>query len=362
VTGSRPTSPHRGTLELELLPVRVEDLSRWEQEWRELEQRSGNVNVYRSYDWLRSWAEVYQPRKLLLTRAVQTDAKVTVALGLVEVDRVRGWRFAGGTVSACRAPLCAAGIEDQLWEALARWLHTRPRAWSTLEASEVSGSAEALPGARLDRESTSCLSTPDSFDAYSATLTSKQRTEMRRRIRQAEAAGIKVEPVPAEEITAAIADFLRLHRQRALIKGERHASIDERLGRLLEKVADARSIDLSLFEIRRDGRRIAISVQLGYGTVAYPYNLGWEPEVSRLAPGILLGVSAVTDAIAREVHVIDMGPGAQSYKLALGFQPQERLTVTAVNPSAWGIALRAAGEAYARLRGRSGSAGVESSR
>jgi CelD/BcsL family acetyltransferase involved in cellulose biosynthesis len=346
-------------VKLELLPIDVSELATWEQDWRELERRTANDCVYTCYDWLRAWAEIYKPRKLLLAHATEPDDTGTVSLGLIEVDRVGGWRFAGGLVSPRRAPLCAAGHREAVWKELVRWLHAHPRAWSTVEASEVGDAAREIPGARLETRITPCLTLPSSFDDHLASLSAKQRHEIRRRLRRTQEAGVEVRRVPNEAVEGALADLLYLHRRRADVKGM-NTNLDERLVQMLRDVSTSSSIELYVFEVLSKGERIGVSVDLAYAGVSYPYVLGWEPQTSSLAPGILLALNTITASLQEGLRAIDLGPGDQNYKLALGFIPESRFVLEATNPSPWGHALRAAGTTYARLRSR--SAGLAISR
>lgn len=346
-------------VELELLPIDVSGLTAWESVWRELECRTTNDSVYTSYDWLRAWVEVYKPRKLMLAHVVEPDDGSTASLGLIEVDRIGGWRFAGGLVSPRRAPLCAAGRREAVWKALATWLHAHPRAWSTIEACEVGEAAQEIPGARLEARITPCLTLPDSFDDHLASLSAKQRHEVRRRLRRTQEAGVEVHRVPSEAVESALADLLRLHHRRADVKGM-NTNLDGRLVQMLREISTSNSIELYVFEVLSKGERVGVSVELAYGGVSYPYVLGWEPQTSNLAPGILLALNAITASLQEGLRAIDLGPGDQDYKLALGFRPESRLVLEATNPSPWGHALRAAGTTYARFRAR--SAGLATSR
>jgi CelD/BcsL family acetyltransferase involved in cellulose biosynthesis len=337
-------------LALSLQPIEAGELGAWETSWRGLEQSSADPSVYTTYDWIRAWADTYSDRRLVLAHVSAAHGGDTVALALIEVDRIRGWRFAGGEVTPRRAPLTAAGHEAMLWHMLADWLQAHPRAWSTFDACEVPRCGEALPGARLEAQRTPCLALPASFEAYLAALPSKRRGELRRRLRLAEREHAHVREVPAERHGDAIADFVRLHRQRALAKREHHALVDERLTRLLTRISAAAGVELSIFELCHRDARVAIDVRLSHRGVIYPYNLGWEPSVARLAPGVLLALNAIADGIARGAHTVDLGPGEQRYKLELGFTSRARLRLHAVNPSAWGSTMRVTGEVYQRLR------------
>lgn len=331
-----------------LVPVDLESFSSWRDRWQDLERRAKTVSVYTTFDWLFAWASVYQPRKLVLAHMVRPADGSTLALGLIEVDRLRGWRFAGGAPTLCRAPLCADGYEQDAWTALGAWLRSRPRAWSTLEASGVDQGAVGLPGASLSlsEHPTPCLSVPESFEAYLASLSGKRRHEIRRRLRRTQEAGVEVGAVTQSAAQGAFSDFLRMSKS-----GANASSKDERLVGLLECVHKCRSVELNLFEVRSEDVRIGVSIDLVHGDVSYPYNLAWEPDTSHLAPGILLTLNTVSYAIERKLRLIDLGPGEQTYKLALGFTPQTRFALHAVNRSTWGLLPTAAGNAYRRLRG-----------
>ena len=358
MAGSRPTSsrptggtPAAAALRLSLLDVDLASLAAWRDEWQRLERRSEEASPFTTYDWTRAWVETYRPPRLLLAHAVETDRGSTVALGLVEVSRLREWSFAGGEVTPRRSLLCAAGHADAAWRALAGWLRAHPRAWSTLDACEVAQGAGAVPGARLTATHTPCLALADSFESYLASLPSKRRGDLRRRLRLTEQAGVEVRRVPERERERAIADLLRLHGQRASAKAERHTNVDDRLGRLLARVCASSAIELAVFEVRRDGVPVATNICLEHGDVLYPYAHGWDPRGARLAPGIVMALDFIRDATSRGLSSIDMGPGEQDYKAALGAPPSRRLALRAGNPAAWARALRSAYAAYRRRRG-----------
>jgi CelD/BcsL family acetyltransferase involved in cellulose biosynthesis len=358
VIGSRPTSsratsaiPAVAALGLSLLEVDSASLAAWREAWRGLEQRSSDTSPFTTYDWVQAWVETYRPQRLLLAHVVERSGGSTVALGLFEVSRLREWSFAGGEVTPRRSLLCASGYADAAWRALAQWLQANPRAWSTLDAREVAEVAAGVPGARLTATRTPCLALPDSFESYLASLPSKRRSDLRRRLRLTEQAGVEVRRVPEQEMERAIADFLRLHEQRASAKAEHHANVDDRLGRLLAQVCASETIDLSVLEIRQDEITVATNVCLEHAGVLYPYSHGWDPRGARLAPGIVMALDFIRDASSRGLSRIDLGPGEQDYKAALGAVPSRRLTLQASNPAIWARTVRSAYATYERLRG-----------
>jgi CelD/BcsL family acetyltransferase involved in cellulose biosynthesis len=349
VTGSPiTTNSDPDTLELQLVRVDLDTFSGWGERWRALEQRAPDTSAYATFDWLHAWASVYQPRKLLLAHAVKTDDRTTAALGLIDVDRIRGWRFAGGAISPQRAPLCAPGCEAEVWRLLAAWLRRHRNMWSSLEASGIGEQAACVPGARLFAAPVPCLSVPGDFDAYLASMTGRQRKEVRRRLRRTEEASIEVREVSVDAFASAFADFLRMSELRPEIR-KNH---DRALGRMVERVATRSEIEVHLFEVIENEVRIGVSIDLIHNEVYYPYCLAWEPDRSAVAPGILLALNTIAFSIDRGLRVVNLGPGEQAYKQSLGFVAQEGLKLEAGNPASAGRALRILGDAYQRVRPR----------
>jgi CelD/BcsL family acetyltransferase involved in cellulose biosynthesis len=105
-----------------------------------------------------------------------------------------------------------------------------------------------------------------------------------------------------------------------------------------------------VFEIRHDDIPVAINIRLEHQGVIYPYSHGWDPRDARLAPGIVMALDFIRDATSRGLRSIDMGPGEQDYKLALGATPSKRLTLHAENRAIWARGVRVACTIYQRLR------------
>ena len=235
-----------------------------------------------------------------------------------------------------------------MWKALAEWLRSHRRAWSWLDASEVAPAAAALPGASLSERTVPRLAVPDSFDAYLASLSARRRHEVRRRLARSEEAGIHVREVVAESVDSAFVDFMHLYERRAANVGRSGA--DKHLVDLLRRAVEDSAIELHVFEVVDGRTRLGLSLDLVHNDIYYPYTLAWSPDATRQAPGILLTINTIQYAIARSLRVIDLGPGGQSYKLALGSIPETRLILHAVNRSQWAKSLIAAGTVYGRLR------------
>src|SRR4051794_26355396 len=242
---------------LDVIPLAAADLGRWEPAWRGLEARAPDAAPFLCFDWLAAWARTHDPERLAVL--VVGSPEAPLALGLIERARGARWRFGGWPVSSTRGMLVAAGAEDEAWTALGGWLRAHSRRWATLDAEGVEAGVPArLPGVRTVPSESLVLQLPDSVEAYQA---SRPR-EIRRAARRATRTGAELQPVPAADAGAALADFVRLHAAQWQAKGTRHNAMGTRLAVLLDALRDAPSTELHLGELVLDGRRVAVSVGL----------------------------------------------------------------------------------------------------
>src|SRR3712207_5417944 len=83
---------------VEVIGVDPAGMRAWEPAWRSLERRSPAAAPFVCFVWLAAWAEVYRPRELAVVQV--GERAEPVAVGLVEIARGRGWRFAGRPIAS----------------------------------------------------------------------------------------------------------------------------------------------------------------------------------------------------------------------------------------------------------------------
>ena len=178
------------------------------------------------------------------------------------------------------------------------------------------------------------------YEGYLGTLDKKERHEIRRKVRRAEAAGeVKLESSarPIDDL----ATFIELHQKRWGDEGlfpptEGGAASRTFFGRLFEDCAPSGVLDLSFLSV--GGRRIAAGVTFDDGQAVYYYNAGVEPEARELSPGVVMVACYIQRAIGLGRNRLDFLRGDEPYKYEWGAvdSPIDRLLVQRTQPIAEG--------------------------
>ena len=186
----------------------------------------------------------------------------------------------------------------------AREIH---RAWTlNVEPEEVCPVATLPEGASLDD--------------YLATLGKKERHEIRRKVRRAEAAG-EVLLTPSPDPLADLSAFIDLHQRRwgtdGLFPGtEGGAQSRVFFRRLFELFGADGPLQLAFLTV--EGRRIAACVSFETDDAVLYYNAGVDPDARDLSPGVVMVERLVRRALELGARRIDFLRGDEPYKYEWG--------------------------------------------
>jgi CelD/BcsL family acetyltransferase involved in cellulose biosynthesis len=175
------------------------------------------------------------------------------------------------------------------------------------------------------------------FEAFLGTLDKKERHEIRRKIRRAEAAGeVRLERSP--DALRDLDAFVELHQKRWGAEGlfpatEGGAASRRFFGRLFEECTQAGLVDLSFLTV--GGRRVAAGVTFDDGRAVYYYNAGVEPDARELSPGVVMVALYIQRAIEQGRSRVDFMRGNEPYKYEWGAidEPIGRLLVQRTAPA-----------------------------
>jgi CelD/BcsL family acetyltransferase involved in cellulose biosynthesis len=187
-----------------------------------------------------------------------------------------------------------------------------------LEPEDVSPVVHIEPGVDLD----TCL----------GTLPRKERHEIRRKVRRAEAVG-PVELVEPADPLAELDAFIELHQRRwgddglfpKTRGGEQSRHFVRRLFELFPSPLG--TIHLTFLEI--GGRRVAAAIHFETADRLLFYNAGIDPDARALSPGVCLTERMLRRAIERGLTRLDFLRGNEPYKYDWGAvdEPIQRLLV-----------------------------------
>ncbi len=224
----------------------------------------------------------------------------------------------------------AVGVLEWMREDFTRSLEL----WGIPEPSPLraafAAAAEAL-GWRLreERETVApAASLEGGWDGFLQRLGKHERHELRRKIRNFERAGAATyeELVEPAAVEAGLELLLRLMRASHEGKARFLDAGRERFFRASSAAMAAEGL-LRLGVLRLDGAAAAAVLCFDDGRATYLYNSGYEPELRRLAPGIVSKGLAIRAAAERGRERFDFLRGEEEYKGRLGGAPVPLLRI-----------------------------------
>jgi CelD/BcsL family acetyltransferase involved in cellulose biosynthesis len=273
--------------------------------------------------WIRAWQAAFGAAELNLLSVRGTGGPIGVA-PLQVAGRTAS--FAGSSDVCDHLDLAAApGREGEVCRALLEHL----RAAGAVDGLELgpcrpdsvvvrallpTARELGLPVAVDGDDSIYPLALPDSWEGYLASLSAKERHEVRRKLRRGgESFHFELTAGGME----AVQDFLRLFRRNRTDKAAfMDGRMEEYFRRLAEHVPETR-----IGRLRVDGWVAAAVWCIDFGRSRYLYNSGYDADYSGLSVGLACKLLSIRDAIERGVDTYDFLKGDEAYKRRLGGVP-----------------------------------------
>jgi CelD/BcsL family acetyltransferase involved in cellulose biosynthesis len=162
---------------------------------------------------------------------------------------------------------------------------------------------------------------PDNFETYLDSLNSKQRHEVRRKLRRLyEEGNIQYRFIGSgPELSAALETFFRMFVESRQDKAEFLTDYMKQYFRAIVKaMADDGILRLGILEL--DGKPVAEILCFEYQGCLYLYNSGYDPQYVGLSAGVLSKVLAIKYCIDKGIKKFDFLKGAEPYKAHIGGQ------------------------------------------
>ncbi len=317
-------------------------------EWKQLLARDPNRHVFATPEWNRLWWEEFAADKELLVVVVKRERDI---VGIVPLYRkLEGGRkilrFVGGIdLTDYLGPICSLEDRDDVADAVVGWLREEGTGWDEFDAHNMlvpfgfaeflveSADRQGLDFVLSQEETSAVLPLPSAWDGYLAQLESKDRHELRRKMRRfdRELPQAAVRTATVETLDRDLATFFAMHRgaegHKGHFMGPEMATFFDRVARVFQ---DKGWLRLDLLEIGDAAVASTFSFQLE--SSFYLYNSAYEPEAARLSPGFILVALLVQRSIGDGLRWFDFLRGPERYKYQLGGQALPLNNVRILNP------------------------------
>lgn len=302
-------------------------------EWDSLASRGMTDTPFQTLAYQRAWwTHLHPPDATLLTVTVRDTTGALAAIGCF--FNMDGRLYFNGCVEETDYLDLIAPAEHAAaaWAAILDCLETvGAPVWEGLELCNIpeqSPTRSILPALAQQRgytfeeeqaEVCPIISLSPTFDDYLEKLDSKQRREIGRKLRRAEAAELLTTVVgPDDDLDTAVARFLELLQ---LSTFEKRDWLNEARRAVFYEVAhaarDAGTLQLMFTGI--EDRAAAALFNFDYKDRIWVYNSGLDPAAfAALSPGVVLTAAAIERAIQLGRHEFDFMRGSEEYKYRFG--------------------------------------------
>jgi CelD/BcsL family acetyltransferase involved in cellulose biosynthesis len=296
--------------------------------WPDLRQRLRWDSVFVLPCWLEVWWQEFGASAELYLAAVrQGDTVIGVAPLLVQGAQAS---FIGSAdVCDYLDFVVAPGSEQDFFDILLDNL--KQKGISRLDLSSLrpdSTAATDLVTMAQDRGyKVSCkqedasfeLDLPSTWDEYLGMLSTKQRHEVRRKLRRLHQAGDAVYRLvnDSKAVPRILDIFLKLFRKSSEDKAAfMTPRMESFFTSLAETMGEAGLLNFGVLEF--NASPVAALMYLDYKDNVYLYNSGYDPQYGSLSVGLLSKVLCIKDSIERGKKRFDFLKGRETYKYRLG--------------------------------------------
>lgn len=309
--------------------ITSEDFDRFAPEWARLLEAVPGASPFLHPAWHAVWLRHFGAEASPVFLSVRREERLIGAMAF-DMRPGRAMDLGDHNVRDYGGPLALPGEEHAVAEGVLEWLR-----------EDLTGSAEfrGIPtgstmsvaladaadsgGWRNEREYEAVcpgVDLPETFEEYVAALSKKDRHELRRKMRNFEAAGT-VEFETRTEGGDAVADLLRLMRASREDKDE---FLTLAMEAFFHDVADTFA-QLGMLRIGRlslDDHLVASTFAFDTCGVTYLWNSGYDPEFTHLSVGLVSKAHAIEAAIRAGQRRFDFLRGDEDYKRRLGGEPR----------------------------------------
>ncbi|MBI2368766.1 MAG: GNAT family N-acetyltransferase [Deltaproteobacteria bacterium] len=311
--------------------------------WRGLYRQLKRPNVFLSWTWLHTWWTHFAGARELVLATVERDGLLEGVAAFVRTPPTPTvelawdpdlWDFADVLALPGREEAVSRTLAEHLagwagWQTLV--LHALPEDSPTGRLWSEWGNERGWKVTLVREEVTPYLPLPPTWEAYLAMLSSKDRHELRRKLRRAEAAGplrleVATRPEAVRPALETFFDLFQRHRKAAFLVPERRAFF----GALVDTFAPRKWVELALLWV---GDQPAAGLfSFVHGGAALVYNSAYDPALAPFSPGLACFARYITHCQGLRRKELEFLRGDEPYKYDLGARDRWNYRLTVVRP------------------------------
>jgi CelD/BcsL family acetyltransferase involved in cellulose biosynthesis len=296
--------------------------------WRQLLTNCANNDIFITPQWQSGWWQVFGNDYELQLVSVYDQQEL---VGIAPLKRREGVLSFIGSTDVCDYMdfIAGQGKEDYVFSKLLEYLEKT--AWRSLELDSLLPGSLALrhfmplakqKGYRVEIKQTNVsphLLLPQSWEDYLALLKTKDRHELRRKLRRLEQTqSVNYSTIVEKDLLPLAMDtFFKLFQlsntEKANFMTDKKRAF---FTTIVSSLAGQRNIRLTFLEI--SGVRTGTTLCFDYNNDIYLYNSAYDPAYSSLSVSLLLKVFNIRDAVENGKKRFDFLSGDEPYKYDLG--------------------------------------------
>ncbi len=313
----------------ELPLITSEDLDVLESEWAALHARVPGASPFLHPAWHRAWLRTFGKTVRPVFLSVRRGEDL-IGVAALDMDREQARELGDHNVRDYGGPLALSGEEGAVASGLLEWLREDltpglmlwgvPADSAIVPAVEAAAASGGWTFERGHEAVCPGVDLPGDFEGYIAALSKKDRHELRRKLRNFEAAAGSSSFASVTDPGALVEALEGLFHLMRVSRGDKDEFLTPEMESFFRDVVAAlgqlgmaRLSTLSL-----DGTPVAMTLAFEDAETTYLYNSGYDPASSHLAVGLVGKAYAIRDSIERGKRRFDFLRGEEEYKRRLG--------------------------------------------
>lgn len=295
-------------------------------DWAMLQAKSPKSDIFSSPEWSRVWWQHFGSDFILRLSSVRKQGEV---IGIAPLLTRNNTAHFIGSDDVCDYLdfIVKPGEEDNFFKSLLEDLtiagvsrmdlaHIRPDSTVITNLMDIV-QRQGLHGSINKEEVSIDLELPATWEGYLQLLTTKQRHELKRKLRRLTEMGKVNFRTSTDANPNDIDMFIRLFQVSRGDKAKFLTPQRESFFRsLFSTMAQTKLLRLNVLELNTTP--VAATICLDFKDIVYLYNSGYDPEFSWLSTGLISKAMCIQDSIQRKKKCFDFLKGDEEYKYHLG--------------------------------------------